>query len=1066
MGTNRERGEAARGVLGLVRAGAMAGRTDRELLETYLDRGGDAADLAFSTLVDRHGPLVFRAALAVLGDQHDARDASQATFLILSRRAATLRVGPSVAPWLHRVARRAAIRLRRDSDRRRAVERRAAAPALARSDRPGLDDAGAVLEEVDRLPERFRRPVVLCDLEGRTVEEAARHLGCPVGTVKSRLSRARERLRVRLIRRGLAPSALPCGLRPAVPEALARLARGGVTSGVAGGIAAGVIRTMVWTAWGTSMMLWTFGLAIGFGLAARVGGFSPSQDPPAVPAPPPPPPRAWQRVDRYDPPDFGRFFPRDRDREGGRALDRFWGREDRDAVPAAEALPIVRSGLGTAGVEMKEVLAWVGQRFVCNASPQDPDAIELLYHATDPTAQIDFGDAPSLSYGLIRVDPKPPAVLHAMVDWCMKVEVPADWARIGHSTAGQRDDLLAYLKPYETADAEATRDRAALVRLYLAESPEADPEFGRWKVRSVRAKGGHLLPGLLGSLRDGDNTAKVWALRRIKADRLDLILDEPFLGPLAACAAIDNFSIKAELIDVLAGPGLLAIPGVGEEVVDLLIGLSRDANPQIAWQAASRGLIPIPAPGHDRAARRLVEVAIAGNPYDREDLERRIAEALEADRDLAAAVLDGAIRGPDPARAKGALAVYGAMTGRTPPGARAEADPATRRGYALAVRDLHDHLGRVYPGFGIKGIDWAAVGREILPRADALATEEEFGRLVLELVARLEDSHAAVEAGSATPPYPRDPSWDAGLASLLDDRGRPVIYTADPRTAAYRAGVRNGMTVLAVNGMPAAEAMDAWMRQARRFAGYSSARYLEYTAALHFHRQAEKGAKLTLDLEGVDGSKRTVDLRAEVRGWYVPRLPVPVPGIEDGGADVQWARRADGLGYLFVRRIGPGLEAGLDRALAALGDVPGLILDVRGNSGGGFDADRAFRNFDLAAANDHRPLYRGPIACLIDSRCISAGEGWTSWFVARRRARSFGSTTAGASARKEPYTLTNGLYRVIVPVKAYAGFLDRPIERRGIEPDVPVRCTARDLAGGRDTVAEAAADWLHRVKPR
>ena len=74
--------------------------------------------------------------------------------------------------------------------------------------------------------------------------------------------------------------------------------------------------------------------------------------------------------------------------------------------------------------------------------------------------------------------------------------------------------------------------------------------------------------------------------------------------------------------------------------------------------------------------------------------------------------------------------------------------------------------------------------------------------------------------------------------------------------------------------------------------------------------------------------------------------------------------------------------------------------------------------------------------------------------------RVFGTTSAGASSRKETYTLSNGLYRVVVPVKAYTGFLDRPIERRGLEPDVEVRCSARDLAQGKDTVVEAAARWL------
>ncbi len=81
---------------------------------------------------------------------------------------------------------------------------------------------------------------------------------------------------------------------------------------------------------------------------------------------------------------------------------------------------------------------------------------------------------------------------------------------------------------------------------------------------------------------------------------------------------------------------------------------------------------------------------------------------------------------------------------------------------------------------------------------------------------------------------------------------------------------------------------------------------------------------------------------------------MPRQGIEDGGADVQWVRLEDGIGYLQVRRIRQGLEVSLDQALTALGDIKGLILDVRGNSGGGFDVNTAFRNFDIAPAGAPR----------------------------------------------------------------------------------------------------------------
>ena len=141
-----------------------------------------------------------------------------------------------------------------------------------------------------------------------------------------------------------------------------------------------------------------------------------------------------------------------------------------------------------------------------------------------------------------------------------------------------------------------------------------------------------------------------------------------------------------------------------------------------------------------------------------------------------------------------------------------------------------------------------------------------------------------------------------------------------------------------------------------------------------------------------------------------------------------------------------------------------LIIDVRGNSGGGFDFQRSHRNFSADDdAEPQRPRYKGPVALLIDARCISAGEGWASWFVSSERARLFGETTAGASARKATSATTNGLFNVRYSVKAYRGFLDRPIERRGLEPDVSLRQNAADLVKGRDTVLEAARNFLLQV---
>jgi C-terminal processing protease CtpA/Prc len=360
----------------------------------------------------------------------------------------------------------------------------------------------------------------------------------------------------------------------------------------------------------------------------------------------------------------------------------------------------------------------------------------------------------------------------------------------------------------------------------------------------------------------------------------------------------------------------------------------------------------------------------------------------------------------------------------------------------------------------MKGIDWAAVGRELLPRAGGIETDEDFGLLCMELVARLQDSHAQMLPGTAKLPVPQMPRWDPGFACLIDDRQKPVVYYVDRDGPAERAGVRVGMTVLSVNGAPAAAAIEQCMERTSRYYGYSSRRYLEYQAARMFMRQMEPGSTVALTLEDAGGRKHSLELPATLGVRYLPRLPVPNRGIADSG-EVSWKMLDDGVGYIYVRRIKGKLIDSLDRAVAELAQARGLIVDVRGNSGGGFDSRRAHRNFALDDGEEpDRPRFRGPMAILIDARCISAGEGWASWFIANGRARTFGEATAGASSRKQTLPVMGGLYRVRVPVKAYCGFLDRPIERRGLEPDVAVRQNARDLAAGRDTVLEAARAFL------
>jgi RNA polymerase sigma factor (sigma-70 family) len=185
---------------------AVEQASDAHLLERF-HRDGD--EIAFTALVERHAGLVWNVCRSILRSWHDAEDTFQATFLTLARKPGSIRHREAVAGWLAGVAYHLALKVRDTAARRRVHEERAAVP---RAPDPFLDmtlrDLHCVLyEELRRLPEKCRAPLVLCYLEGRTHEQAARQLGWTKDTVRGRLNRGRERLRARLTRRGITLSA-------------------------------------------------------------------------------------------------------------------------------------------------------------------------------------------------------------------------------------------------------------------------------------------------------------------------------------------------------------------------------------------------------------------------------------------------------------------------------------------------------------------------------------------------------------------------------------------------------------------------------------------------------------------------------------------------------------------------------------------------------------------------------------------------------------------------------------------------------------------------------------------
>src|SRR5439155_15368553 len=243
-----------------------AGMTDEQLLDGFVAQRDDAT---FEAIVRRHGPMVLAVCLRVLRNHHDAEDAFQATFLVLVRKAAAIASRELLANWLYGVAYHTALKSKAMKSKRRVRERQVTAmPESEAAQRDLWADLQPLLDqELSRLPDKYRVPIVLCDLEGKTRKEAARQLGCPEGTVAGRLARARRMLAKRLTQRGVvmsggllaivvthtaAPACLPITLVSSTVKAASWFAAGravaeGVISAKVAALTKGVLSTMLLT---------------------------------------------------------------------------------------------------------------------------------------------------------------------------------------------------------------------------------------------------------------------------------------------------------------------------------------------------------------------------------------------------------------------------------------------------------------------------------------------------------------------------------------------------------------------------------------------------------------------------------------------------------------------------------------------------------------------------------------------------------------------------------------------------------------------------------------------------
>ncbi len=316
-------------------AQALAELSDGLLLERFTRQQDEAA---FTALVRRHGPRVLGVCRRVVQDWHTAEDCFQAVFLLLAQKAPSLERPESLGPWLHGVATRLALKARAQAAKRRVRERKAAVSDTVEGSEDHLwHDLRPVLDEaIAGLTEKYRVPFILCYLEGRTVTEIARQLDQPQGTIAARLARAREQLRGRLARRGLAPSAallatvlsenvapacVPASLVAGIVQAAGFVAAGraavaGIVPAQVAALMEGVVRSMILTKLKTAWVILAAFVAGGalLGYQAVAVGWPEEPPGPKMPIEPPakkdtpqPNPK-MPRAERTTAPDDGREY--------------------------------------------------------------------------------------------------------------------------------------------------------------------------------------------------------------------------------------------------------------------------------------------------------------------------------------------------------------------------------------------------------------------------------------------------------------------------------------------------------------------------------------------------------------------------------------------------------------------------------------------------------------------------------------------------------------------------------------------------------------------------------------
>ncbi len=399
---------------------------------------------------------------------------------------------------------------------------------------------------------------------------------------------------------------------------------------------------------------------------------------------------------------------------------------------------------------------------------------------------------------------------------------------------------------------------------------------------------------------------------------------------------------------------------------------------------------------------------------------------------------------------------------------------------SFALDELEKNCGHF---FDKKQIDWDGVRTEFSKRVAEVKTDQDHLMLLVELVARLKDGHAGVYPVDKENPVPW-PKWpeETGIGMFFTKIGDDFVIK-NAWGSAKEGGATPGMTILKIDDTAPADWIEKRIEKLAKYRGFST-RQQAFFYATHWGLRDVVGSPMKLEVKSIDGAEKTLNLTHQ-KTSQTPQGPVFWPKAKDkkwgaaGRGDLNWCVLDEsGYGYIHVRRCKGNLPEMVDEALAEIGpDIKGIVMDWRGNSGGGFDHDALFGRFipkgkttawgKRYASAGPNP-YGGPLVCIIDATCRSAGETGAGIFKEDGRAYMIGeSPTAGMSSSKKSIELPSKLFYLYVSVYSNKGRFNggEGIEGVGVIPHEAVTLSKEDLAAEKDTVILRAVKVLDKGIP-